>query len=664
MPHRVEITLLVSLFALWVLPACFESHDYVLPVAPNPGDPCATVAECVGGTRCVFPGLFPGGYCSNECEEGCVGDTRCDFAYGDGLCLLECEDDSECRLGYHCFGDVCRPPCRNPEDCGSPEALCTDGRCMGPECASARDCAEGSACFEGRCIVSPRDAGMDLPVGAPCFSASECVTGLCLPPELGGTCGEICSSRRTCRFDQACAPTLIDRDGDGRLEAVTGACVDGDPTGRFLAGACATGSDCESRSCIDGQCVEVCETAELDCLPGQACVFLSFPGPGLQFPGCGYAPRTGLVEVQDFPLGTLSLSASGLSTRVNFAIPDDAVSVTLFAQNVGGEAVPIAYRSLDAPDDTRLFDLEELASFIDQPIRWLPLSNEEAATISVPSSTPDRVDILPGRYGAQVMLLGDGSGGARSADVELTMRVKRGEALRGGTIDLDIYLVGVGFDASAAPGEARLTEATENLRSIWATAGLTLGDIRFHDVAAAAAGRLSIIDTLDGRESELAELMRLGAGTTGDAISIFLVRSIAADGDGGIILGIAGGIPGPPGVHGTMHSGVAVTYDSSVIGSGTRGARNLAQIIAHETGHYLGLYHVRERLPPCPAGTGPTDGRPCAPFGGGDVLADTSPRDGENLMWWALGGDTGRRYNVTLSPGQSSVLLRSPVVLP
>jgi len=42
-----------------------------------------------------------------------------------------------------------------------------------------------------------------------------------------------------------------------------------------------------------------------------------------------------------------------------------------------------------------------------------------------------------------------------------------------------------------------------------------------------------------------------------------------------------------------------------------------------------------------------------APFGGEDVIADTGRGDGRNLMYWALGGDTGRRFNVRLSDGQA-----------
>jgi hypothetical protein len=46
----------------------------------------------------------------------------------------------------------------------------------------------------------------------------------------------------------------------------------------------------------------------------------------------------------------------------------------------------------------------------------------------------------------------------------------------------------------------------------------------------------------------------------------------------------------------------------------------------------------------------------CAPFGGGDVLADTTLGDRTNLMYWAATGGTA------LSVGQGYVMLRSAVV--
>ena len=51
------------------------------------------------------------------------------------------------------------------------------------------------------------------------------------------------------------------------------------------------------------------------------------------------------------------------------------------------------------------------------------------------------------------------------------------------------------------------------------------------------------------------------------------MRSIVAGGDGFNTLGIAGGIPGTAQIYGTENSGVVVSFDASVVGSGTTGGR-------------------------------------------------------------------------------------------
>ncbi len=670
-PLRAVAQIRLSLGLLVILGAssCFESHDLPAdPEPPVPGAPCGRGLPCEGGLDCVISDLFPGGYCSRECSgiADCPDGTRCDSGYIDGLCLASCTMSSDCRPGYHCFGDVCRPSCRNDDECGMAGASCLDGTCSGVECTEDRHCMRGRICAAGRCVGGVTDGGTDLPTGAPCELSSECASRICLPPEMGGVCADLCGSRRDCRVGMPCSPAAIDEDGDGTMDFVLGACTTANPTGRFLAGRCNGPDDCESHACVDRQCVEACEDPTLDCLPGQVCTTLNLAGVREgSFAGCGYEARGGGYAVSNIPLGTLSLTALGLDRRVNVGVPNDAVSVTFVASHASGDAVPIAYRTLVSPTETLLFDLEALGAWIDQPVRWLPVSNEEAATISVPSSTPDRVRMVGGRHSVRLMLLGDGPGDARAEEVALAMRVvrvARAALVNTGTIDLDIYPVGVGFTAAEAPSVARLSNALSILSDIWSPAGIRVGTITYRDVPGGTVSRLSVIDSTDGPSSELAELFRLSSDATPGALPIFLVRSINAERDGGIALGIAGGIPGPPLLYGSMHSGVVVTYDPSVIGSGSRGERNIGQVMAHESSHFLGLYHNRERLTPCPTGTGPTMADPCAPFGGEDVIADTSRSDGDNLMWWSIGGDTGRRFNVTLSEGQSFVLLRNALV--
>jgi hypothetical protein len=57
-----------------------------------------------------------------------------------------------------------------------------------------------------------------------------------------------------------------------------------------------------------------------------------------------------------------------------------------------------------------------------------------------------------------------------------------------------------------------------------------------------------------------------------------------------VILGIAGGIPGPTLVQGSSRSGVAIAV-KPIPGA----PAGIDTTIAHETGHFLGLFHTSEQ---------------------------------------------------------------------
>lgn len=662
-PLRHASRVAVLAIGLAAVGGCGESRtagpaDGSMASAPW-GTECGDTVACGGGLGCVA--TFPGGYCSRVCEDGtCGAGAVCIPDFGPPLCLATCTRGTDCRDGYQCWAGTCRPPCSGDAQCGSAGATCIDGTCSGAECATDPECGDGRRCVAGRCTAGGTG---DLPDGSPCTRSADCMSAVCLPAELGGVCGTACTDRTSCgAFERVCSPVRIDIDGDGARDAVAAACLDADPVGLFLAGACSADSQCESRACVNGQCAEVCDD-DPDCLPGQVCRNVAVPDiPGAGYNGCWYRDRTAGVEVVDIPLGDVTATTATPTSRLNFGTPNDTISVTLVARQVGGAALPLSFVDVWTADNSHLFALEVISSFDDPPIRWIPSETDEAIAMLVPNSTPDRVTDLPGRHGFTLAALSRMAGESGAAPLEVVARVKRAAApVASGTLDLNVYLVGIGLTADQARAHPRLQAALTEIDRILGTAGVHLGAIDYIQVTGSDATTFSIIDDSDGPTSEMARLLRTSSDRTNEAVNVFLVRGISesAGESGGIALGIAGGIPGPPGIHGTMHSGVLVSFDTMVVGDDPR---VVAQIASHEIGHFLGLFHNTEGGRACGPTEDPSEANPCAPFGGGDVLADTAYGDGRNLMYYRLGGADGSTYNVELSSGQGFVLTRNPVV--
>jgi hypothetical protein len=380
---------------------------------------------------------------------------------------------------------------------------------------------------------------------------------------------------------------------------------------------------------------------------------VTYPGiEGGLYRGCWYANAASRVAVEEVELGELTLPSGRPSSRLIFAAPSNATSVTIVAEQISPASwSSFAFDEVYSPEERTLFDLGEMLDYRDQIIRWLPTTPDGAAAMLIPNTTPDRYRFRYGRHSFRAIAFRE-DGGDTTARIFARIRRSTSGAPSDRMLDLNIFLVGIGVTAANAPRNARLQSALSELQRIYAVRGITVDDIAYYDVSSAAASRLAVIDSASGADSELSQLFQLSEGRSGNAINLFLVREITTSSDG-MTLGIAGGIPGPPGVHGSPHSGVAVSFDASVVGADPD---RIAQIMAHEMGHFMGLFHVREIDRPCEPGEVPSASVDCAPFGGEDVLSDTTRDSGDNLMWPTIGGADGRTYNVSLSEGQGSVL--------
>ncbi|MBT3219901.1 MAG: hypothetical protein HN348_12495, partial [Proteobacteria bacterium] len=129
-------------------------------------------------------------------------------------------------------------------------------------------------------------------------------------------------------------------------------------------------------------------------------------------------------------------------------------------------------------------------------------------------------------------------------------------------------------------------------------------------------------------------------------LTIFLVEEISNSSQGGdTILGLSAGPPGAAAIHGTSKSGVVISAADL-----KSAPTDVAKIMAHESAHFLGLFHTTEK-----GGTqfDPLDDTPVCPAGSTSLCASLGA---DNIMWWTLTDGVA-----TFTSDQSWVARRNPV---
>jgi hypothetical protein len=273
---------------------------------------------------------------------------------------------------------------------------------------------------------------------------------------------------------------------------------------------------------------------------------------------------------------------------------------------------------------------------------------------------------------------------------------------------LDVAIYFATTIAGGSSGSAALDEAAANsgadsdlkrmetaLGQLFGRAGIGLGTVRYTllpaDVLATYATGVDIDQ--GGACGPLAQLLKHAA--PGNTLNIFFVSSLKAGGLQGsdAVVGVDGTIPGPSTIGGTVASGAAVATLDLRAGTATAactgpfdlrcGADETAYIIAHEAGHFLGLYHVTEAegtlfdplgdTATCACSSCATmdarprcaDAKPPPPSGLEHLMTvaecsvgPTECGGGTNLMFWRLESAS----KGLLTPEQQSVLRANPLV--
>lgn len=263
------------------------------------------------------------------------------------------------------------------------------------------------------------------------------------------------------------------------------------------------------------------------------------------------------------------------------------------------------------------------------------------------------------------------AGSETTANLQALMRVDGDTS--SGTLDLNLHFVGLEtLDGSTAPDDEDFQAILDRVETIYGEAGITIGDVAYHDVD---GGQFSVLTTGAVASDEMLELLKMATPDRDNrAVNLFFVADIENPTSNRSLLGVSGGVPGPGPLHGTRRSGVAVNmanYLAAVDGAGDLPTTQdeIALIIAHEVGHYLGLFHTTEANGLELGGEDALNGEDplsdtsrCADEAdedGDGVLspAECSEADGGNLMFWS---PPNNATNLTAS--QSEILRRNPVV--
>jgi hypothetical protein len=283
----------------------------------------------------------------------------------------------------------------------------------------------------------------------------------------------------------------------------------------------------------------------------------------------GSADVSSVSRIEQFAVG------GDTNGHASFTVPDGTTKFTVTAETASGVSRIV---SITRDDGAEYVDLN--STFLGA-VQRVSLANEFVGN-PVSASVPSRDVDPPLRDGFQYTVKAESD--PPNQAVTFTVTASRDGDLTRGT--LAINLIRVGEITRSAENLKAVEAALEIMRQIYhSQLGVSL-NVREFDID----GPLRLPLPIFGSE------YYLPVSTLGPSPAINMVIAGALDyEDSEFILGVAGGIPGPP-----IPSRQSAVTVSLIVGAGADGEFSesdlvlLGQTMAHEAGHFLGLFHPIE----------------------------------------------------------------------
>lgn len=517
------------------------------------GAACDENAACEDDL-CLIDDVIPGGYCSKVCGTGRPGPSdRCSVgaacvqvAEGTSVCLASCEGNKDCRDGYVCARvnsqqSVCLPGCTSDQECAYDEVCDVEsGSCeqtdvsrVGGACQADGECAS-ELCVDEASTDWPGGACVDNCTGQAhggfCDGADPS-SGLCLVFDDVGLCLPSCTTSTECREDYVCSVEAGGANAQGY-----GFCL---PRCEHLP--CEEGYTCD----VTGYCVEAQQTAQ---------------------------------QIRSEVLGTFSVTGTRFE-EVTFTVPANTLSFGVTLESEDADSSYPAVVSLQGPNKKALYDL---FNPLDSAMRYSSPSISPTGFI-YPNSPA--LNLSPGEYTLSV-------GASKRANVKVTLHIKSGSPVAQERLPLTLWFLDNSYyraeDARADPAFQR---AVARMQTIYMNAGILIDEVNYRNVSGTVASEYGVFDPAKVPVGRVIGLALEGEETSG--ANIFFNDQLLQD-NGSVLYGISAGLPGPPALNDSPTLGVFVALDIHFPQEDLLDEEELAATMAHELGHYLGLFHLSE----------------------------------------------------------------------